>query len=441
MLMAGDGGTNRPFPSLVLLGIVDFCCILIGLEQVSVHKLASGAIWIAAGVGSGLIGYYWPQLKRTVASVRARFRRGPSKLVIRRAVYAAGRPTEEQDVTYQLENAVRDGIVVTVDATLGGLLPRDPAFGVHKRLDVEYSYGSDSVLHVSRTELPPGEIMRLVLPEDTEVQRLTSNQRLPIEILTPLNYGEVGFRRVVSGSVLPALSRVQVWVFAGDGFWYRQGSVKVDGCLWSVECQFGNNPVEEKPSKDFQIIAIAEANIREERLTVLPNVGIKSEIVKVRRTHNEKLATAEAKLPDSDESKARSALFSSLQIEAFTIAKDLRDFLASLPPFPRDLTQNPGEDTPEFLVRFYDVRTRDQEAWKKKLLYGYANRQFAQRITALIHHVGEEVEYFPAINPNYAEHIEPSGDGIRKLAQQMEILAIGINRKQWGEVDLLHPKL
>ncbi len=79
-LMASDGNTNRPFPSLILLGIVDFCCILIGLEQVSVQKIASGIIWIFAGMGSGLIGFYWTQVKQTIAKVRVWFRKEPSKI-------------------------------------------------------------------------------------------------------------------------------------------------------------------------------------------------------------------------------------------------------------------------------------------------------------------------------------------------------------------------
>ena len=94
----------------------------------------------------------------------------PSKLVIHRAVYAAGLPTEVS-VTDKLQNMVRGGIAITVDGTLGGLIP-DPAFGIHKRLDVDYSYGTDTVFHVSRTERPAGEIMRLILPEDSEVRRL-----------------------------------------------------------------------------------------------------------------------------------------------------------------------------------------------------------------------------------------------------------------------------
>jgi hypothetical protein len=62
-LMASDNNVNRPFPSLLLLGIVDFCCILIGLERIDSGKVFSGTIWIVVGVGSGLIGYYWPQIR------------------------------------------------------------------------------------------------------------------------------------------------------------------------------------------------------------------------------------------------------------------------------------------------------------------------------------------------------------------------------------------
>ena len=75
-------------------------------------------------------------------------------------------------VTDKLHNAPREGLVVHLDGTLGNLLPRDPAFNVRKRLDVDYSYESDTVIHLSRLEPPLGETMRLVLPEDTEVQRL-----------------------------------------------------------------------------------------------------------------------------------------------------------------------------------------------------------------------------------------------------------------------------
>jgi len=64
--MSGEVDTKRPFPSLILLGIVDFCCILIGFEQISLNKIGGGIIWISAGVGSGLIGYYWRQIKQRI---------------------------------------------------------------------------------------------------------------------------------------------------------------------------------------------------------------------------------------------------------------------------------------------------------------------------------------------------------------------------------------
>jgi hypothetical protein len=67
-------------------------------------------------------------------------------------------------VTHRLRTAVRDALVVPVD---NNLVPRDPAIGKTKRLAVEYSYGNPSIQQVSRLE---GE--RLVLPEDSEIQRL-----------------------------------------------------------------------------------------------------------------------------------------------------------------------------------------------------------------------------------------------------------------------------
>jgi len=132
-------------------------------------------------------------------------------------------------------------------------------------------------------------------------------------------------------------------------------------------------------------------------------------------------------------------LLNPLQIEALKIAKDLRDFLASLQPIPSDPTQTPGEENPQYLVRFYQARTEEQGKWRAKLMHGYANRKFGERITMLMHRAGEEVEY-PAFVPSFAEKPPMSADDVRKLAQQMEMMAIWINRKERNEVDLLHPK-
>jgi hypothetical protein len=85
--MAGDGNTNRPFPSLILLGIVDFCCILIGLELIAGkdRQIVSGIVWVLLGVGSGLIGYYWPRIdnfvERTISG-NSFSRRGIYSLIV-----------------------------------------------------------------------------------------------------------------------------------------------------------------------------------------------------------------------------------------------------------------------------------------------------------------------------------------------------------------------
>lgn len=67
-LMASDSGANRPLPSLILLGIVDFVCILMAAESYRDKQSRAAIIWLAAGLVSSLIGYYWPQLKQKVFS-------------------------------------------------------------------------------------------------------------------------------------------------------------------------------------------------------------------------------------------------------------------------------------------------------------------------------------------------------------------------------------
>jgi len=134
-----------------------------------------------------------------------------------------------------------------------------------------------------------------------------------------------------------------------------------------------------------------------------------------------------------EEQRKIEGLLSSIQIEALTIAKELRDFLANMPPFPSDPVQNAGEDNLDFLDRLMDMRNR-QEPWKAKLGHGYANRRFGERITSLMHRAGEEEDY-PAYVPYYAEKLPLSADDIRKLAQDMEGVAIWVNRKEDGEAN------
>ena len=74
--------------------------------------------------------------------------------------------------------------------------------------------------------------------------------------------------------------------------------------------------------------------------------------------------------------------------------------------------------------------------WQLRLLHGYANRKFPKKMKSLMHRLGEELEY-PAYNPGFAERLEPTADAVRKLAQQMEMVVIWINRKQVNEVNLL----
>jgi hypothetical protein len=134
-------------------------------------------------------------------------------------------------------------------------------------------------------------------------------------------------------------------------------------------------------------------------------------------------------------------LFSPLQIEAFSIAKELRDFLATLDPFPAQPPHNPGEAIEEYLPRLHSEQIAEKQGkWRARLMHGYANRKFGERVTALMHRLGEQLDY-PAYVPTFEETPPMTGDDVRKLAQQMEMMGIWINRKEREEVDLLHPKL
>jgi hypothetical protein len=178
--MASDSNTTRSFTSLLLLGIVDFCCILIGLESINDRHFAAGTTWIVVGVGSGLIGHYWPQIKRTlgsrlVATVRVWSRTDKPKLIIHSANYRAVKAGDE---TYDVSEFLRkiisgDSLVFDIEnhnfvIADHNYVPKDPFTGERKRLQLTYSYGTELPRTIVRYEHG-----RLVLPEDCEIQRLT----------------------------------------------------------------------------------------------------------------------------------------------------------------------------------------------------------------------------------------------------------------------------
>ena len=96
-------------------------------------------------------------------------RLNPAQLVIHRAFYGFG--PNSVDVTDKLRTAVRDALVIPVD---NNLVSRDPIVGVRKLLVVDYSYGDGVVRSVSRMESMQNDIVRLVLPEDSELAKLTA---------------------------------------------------------------------------------------------------------------------------------------------------------------------------------------------------------------------------------------------------------------------------
>jgi hypothetical protein len=106
-----------------------------------------------------------------------------------------------------------------------------------------------------------------------------------VRILSPVNGTFVGFKAVVTGTVDPPNSPVQVLVKANDDRWYPQGKnrqAEVNGSTWTVNCQFGNNNAASQHA--YHIVAITGTSVKDPIIPFLPEDVAKSEIISVKRT-------------------------------------------------------------------------------------------------------------------------------------------------------------
>lgn len=179
------------------------------------------------------------------------------------------------------------------------------------------------------------------------------------------------------------------------------------------------------------VVSIAR---REDYRMVLPeDTQIKQVVEELEEENKQRRA-------EVDDLRGKIAVFLPLQLEAFALAKNLRDFYASLGPYPSDYPQKPGEDTYAYLAKLHIFREENQAPWLQRLSHGYLNRKFGERITSLLHRAGEEIglQYPPTLLSQSANMGVPCSEhGIPQLAQEMEMIAIWINRKQSGESDLV----
>jgi len=206
--MASDANTNRPLLSLILLGIVDFVCILMAAEASRDKHFHEAAIWLIAGIASSAVGYYWSQVKRAIASVGTWFRKKPSKLVIHWANYRA---VENGGDVYKVGEFLRqiisgDSLVFDIEnhnfvIRDKNFVPRDPLPFKEKRLQVNYSYGREPARTTERREHG-----RLLLPEDSKIQWLTGEvDRLKAAQPKPVQYPVPQLR----GKVVATISELQ----------------------------------------------------------------------------------------------------------------------------------------------------------------------------------------------------------------------------------------
>jgi hypothetical protein len=123
-----------------------------------------------------LLGYSIYLARFRHLSPSANGREESSKLVIHSALYGVG-GFKDVSLADQLNAARRDALVIPIDDNLISGSP-DPAPNKVKRLEVKYSYGNAVPRTVSRNERSI-----LVLPEDSEIERLTGDVKILADAL------------------------------------------------------------------------------------------------------------------------------------------------------------------------------------------------------------------------------------------------------------------
>ncbi|MGB8771296.1 MAG: hypothetical protein WCC92_16885 [Candidatus Korobacteraceae bacterium] len=103
----------------------------------------------------------------------------------------------------------------------------------------------------------------------------------PFAITAPKHGHLVEFKQTIYGTGPANGNRpIEVWVWAGDKKYYRQGEVKLlPGSEWMLRCTFGN---EGKPGGSFKIFGVAAASRIASPSDRLPD-GPKTEAVLVYR--------------------------------------------------------------------------------------------------------------------------------------------------------------
>lgn len=114
------------------------------------------------------------------------------------------------------------------------------------------------------------------------VIRLVWRRRKKIEIVSVWQSEPVAFQEVICGVTSDPTLPIELRVFAGN-VWHKQWDVEFLGHRWRGKCQFGNNP-EKSAGQPFTLVAIAPKTRLPDKIPVLPDDALKSEIITVIRS-------------------------------------------------------------------------------------------------------------------------------------------------------------
>jgi hypothetical protein len=114
--MSADA-TGRSILSYVFVGVVDFICLLMAAESWHAGERRSAFEWLVAGVGSLVIGYYWPAIKQRLSPA-------PSKALPESG--AVEPPVGAADVIIDYSHDDRDRSVTVAYSDARGAIQRGP---------------------------------------------------------------------------------------------------------------------------------------------------------------------------------------------------------------------------------------------------------------------------------------------------------------------------
>ena len=155
------------------------------------------------------------------------------------------------------------------------------------------------------------------------------------------------------------------------------------------------------------------------------NNSCEAELFRSREFYRQSEAERREVIKQLEEIRAKLFIFTPLQIEAFTLAKDLKQFHRELKSYPRadESLLNNGGSTPDYLVNFLDTAAQ-REKYHDQTWHSYASAGFPERVKRLVNEAGakgidvKDLERYVTV-VNWGEDVTSAINVTQRIAIQL----------------------